>query len=147
MMTAFGTIENAVEAMKNGATDYITKPFKIDEIQTSIKRALEEAQFDEVSREKAKSAAPESAAEIQEVLSSLASPIRRDVVELLDGQKCSFTRIKDELKIKDPTKLSFHLRKLKSAGILDQDYEKIYALTGKGERAVEVLGGLKKDRG
>ncbi|MCZ7400469.1 MAG: response regulator [Candidatus Methanoperedens sp.] len=34
IITAFGTIENAVDAIKVGASDYITKPFKIDEIQT-----------------------------------------------------------------------------------------------------------------
>lgn len=145
MITAFGTIENAVEAMKKGATDYVAKPFKIDEIQTSIKRALEEAEFDEFRRERVKSASPESAEEIQDVLSSLANPIRRGVVELLDEQKYSFTKIKDELKIEDPTKLSFHLRKLKSAGILDQDYKKVYTLSTRGKRAIEVLAGLKKD--
>ena len=31
MMTAFGTIESAVEAMKLGACDYLTKPFSIDQ--------------------------------------------------------------------------------------------------------------------
>src|SRR5688572_5507981 len=32
MITAFGSIEGAVEAMKNGAVDYITKPIDIDEL-------------------------------------------------------------------------------------------------------------------
>jgi len=41
IMTAYGTIENAVEAMKLGAYDYITKPFKIDELGLVIKRCLE----------------------------------------------------------------------------------------------------------
>lgn len=40
MITAYGTIQNAVEAMKIGATDYITKPFDPEEIVESIKRAL-----------------------------------------------------------------------------------------------------------
>jgi FixJ family two-component response regulator len=145
MITAFGTIENAVEAMKKGATDYIAKPFKINEIQTSINRALEEAQFNEIKRRRIKAVAPESSVEIQRILHSLANPIRRGVVELLDEQKYSFTKIKDELNIEDPTKLSFHLRKLKSAGILEQDYKKVYALSDRGKRAVEVLRGLKKD--
>src|SRR4030066_27615 len=30
LITAFGTVENAVEAMRAGASDYITKPFKIE---------------------------------------------------------------------------------------------------------------------
>ena len=41
IMTAYGTIENAVEAMKLGAYDYITKPFAIDELGLLIKRCLE----------------------------------------------------------------------------------------------------------
>jgi len=41
MITAFGSSETAVEAMKLGAYDYITKPFKYDEITLNIKRALE----------------------------------------------------------------------------------------------------------
>jgi len=41
MITAFGSSETAVEAMKLGAYDYITKPFKYDEVTLNIKRALE----------------------------------------------------------------------------------------------------------
>ncbi|MAE74288.1 MAG: Fis family transcriptional regulator, partial [Bdellovibrionaceae bacterium] len=40
MITAFGTTESAVEAMKMGAYDYITKPFKIDEVRLNIANAL-----------------------------------------------------------------------------------------------------------
>ncbi len=41
VMTAFGTIKDAVEAMKLGAFDYITKPFSLDEFRLLIERALE----------------------------------------------------------------------------------------------------------
>lgn len=41
MMTAFSTTEEAVEAMKLGAYDYITKPFKNDEVRLVIAKALE----------------------------------------------------------------------------------------------------------
>lgn len=41
MMTGYGTIESAVTAMKSGAFDYITKPFKTKDIATLIKLALE----------------------------------------------------------------------------------------------------------
>ena len=41
VMTAYGTIKNAVEAMKLGAFDYITKPFSLDEFLLLIDRALE----------------------------------------------------------------------------------------------------------
>ena len=40
MITAFGTTETAVEAMKMGAYDYLTKPFKIDEVRLNIANAL-----------------------------------------------------------------------------------------------------------
>ncbi len=42
MMTAFGTVDTAVEAMKQGAFDYINKPFSTDELILTIRRALEE---------------------------------------------------------------------------------------------------------
>ena len=41
LMTAFGTVETAVEAMKAGAYDYITKPFSGDELVIAVGRALE----------------------------------------------------------------------------------------------------------
>ena len=40
LITAFGTTETAVEAMKAGAYDYITKPFKLDEVRINIANAL-----------------------------------------------------------------------------------------------------------
>nr|MCU0689663.1 sigma-54 dependent transcriptional regulator [Phycisphaerales bacterium] len=40
LMTAFGTIETAVRAMKLGAFDYVTKPFEGDELLITIKRAI-----------------------------------------------------------------------------------------------------------
>lgn len=43
MITAFASAESAVEAMKIGAYDYITKPFQVDEIKMVVKKALEKA--------------------------------------------------------------------------------------------------------
>lgn len=40
IMTAYGTIESAVEAMKEGAFDYITKPFSKDELLINIEKAV-----------------------------------------------------------------------------------------------------------
>ncbi len=45
MMTAFGSIETAVEAMRRGAYDYVTKPFKEVELCHRVERALERAQL------------------------------------------------------------------------------------------------------
>lgn len=42
LITAFGTIESAVEAMRAGAFHYVTKPFHNDEILIQVKRALEQ---------------------------------------------------------------------------------------------------------
>jgi DNA-binding NtrC family response regulator len=41
MITAYGTIERAVEAMKEGAYDFITKPFDLDHIALTVGKALE----------------------------------------------------------------------------------------------------------
>ena len=40
-MTAFASTETAIAAMKEGAYDYITKPFKVDEIRIVVEKALE----------------------------------------------------------------------------------------------------------
>jgi DNA-binding response OmpR family regulator len=101
MITGFGTIENAVDAMKEGASDYISKPFKIN-------------------------------------------PIRRATIEYLFLQgRSSFMGILEELGVEDHTKLSFHLRKLKSFGMLEQDEKKKYTLSAEGKKIAETLKNLK----
>ncbi|MBI5634088.1 MAG: sigma-54-dependent Fis family transcriptional regulator [Nitrospirae bacterium] len=47
MITAFGTTESTIEAMKLGAYDYIHKPFKIDEIRLIINKAFEKKRLSE----------------------------------------------------------------------------------------------------
>src|SRR5947209_9664915 len=41
VMTAFGSIETAVEAMKAGAIDFLPKPFSLDHLMTVVNKALE----------------------------------------------------------------------------------------------------------
>lgn len=128
IITAFATIESAVEAMKMGASDYISKPFKINEVQVTVKRALEEIKF----REALGSSKEES---IQAIAASLSNPIRRATIEYLFLQgKSSFMNIFEELGIEDHTKLSFHLRRLKDFGIVEQDAKKKYTLSSKGRK-------------
>lgn len=51
IITAFGTVESAIKAMKMGAYDYITKPFQLDELILTVKKAMENRMLkEEVSR-------------------------------------------------------------------------------------------------
>ncbi len=45
VITAYGSVDNAVEALKVGAYDFITKPFKLEELRNAIARALEVEQL------------------------------------------------------------------------------------------------------
>jgi len=45
LITAHGTIDNAVEAMKLGCVDFIQKPFSIDEVRQAVKLVLERKQL------------------------------------------------------------------------------------------------------
>ncbi len=129
IITAFGTIENAVEAIKVGASDYITKPFKIDEVQTKIRKVLAEREFDRSPHLLDSS-----------VIKAISNPIRKDTVKLLArAGKLKFTDIKNALKIDDATKLSFHLRVLKFHNLIEQDSEKVYMLSSSGKKLMESL--------
>ena len=46
VLTAFATVETAIQTMKNGAYDYVMKPFKIDEITLIVRRALEKERLE-----------------------------------------------------------------------------------------------------
>ena len=129
IITAFGTIENAVDAIKAGASDYITKPFKIDEVQTKIRMVLATAEIDKYPQ------VLES-----DVIKAISNPIRKDTLKLINkAGKLKFTEIKNMLKIDDATKLSFHLRILKSYNVIEQDNEKLYMLTNAGKKMIENL--------
>jgi DNA-binding response OmpR family regulator/DNA-binding transcriptional ArsR family regulator len=259
MITGFGTIESAVEAMKVGATDYISKPFKKNEVENLVRRTLEEAKFEgklmareeqedgfeifknfvthgsrglcitkqdpdsikekheiedasiiplqgleelkstvnefigkndnavvliegieELITEGSIGAMKKFVSELNDSLSEsnsraivlynpkkvdakvssdfihimarpytrqiseiLSHPLRRDIIRFLGQSKVSiFTSIKQELGVEDPPKLSFHLRNLRSAGIIEQDSERRYFLTERGEKVNELLNRL-----
>ncbi|HPC74443.1 MAG TPA: sigma-54 dependent transcriptional regulator [Syntrophales bacterium] len=50
LMTAFASVETAVEALKKGAYDYLTKPLDFDELQVAIGRAMEHSRLREENR-------------------------------------------------------------------------------------------------
>lgn len=130
MITAFATVENAVDALKKGASDYISKPYKIEALLTTIRRALEEAKFD----------ACVNNLDFDRTLSSLANPIRRNIIKLLHAREnMRFMEITRELGITDHTKVVFHLKLLKEAGLIEQDKEKTYSLAKEGSRTIECL--------
>ena len=135
MVTAFASIEHAIDAIKRGATDYISKPFKIDNLLLTLRRVLEEAKFDEGMKKM----------DLDQTLSTLASPIRRNILKLLrDREETRLMEITRELGIEDHTKVVFHLKMLKEAGIIDQSKGKAYFLSKEGLRMIECLKTLEQ---
>jgi len=51
VMTAYGSVESAVGAMKAGASDYVLKPFSLDEIKLVVRRALDVRRLREENRD------------------------------------------------------------------------------------------------
>jgi len=47
MITAFGTVEQAVDALKRGADDFLTKPLKLDHLRISVERVLQRRELQE----------------------------------------------------------------------------------------------------
>ena len=130
MITAFATIENDVDAMKRGAYEFISKPFKINELLTTIRRVLEESRVEECAGNK----------DLDALLSALSNPIRTKIIRLIASRKSvRLMELARELSIEDHTKVIFHLKILREAGILGQDSEKSYVLTGEGEKAAHCL--------
>lgn len=130
MMTAFATVNNAVDAVKKGASDYLCKPFKIEEILAVIRRVTEEARFE----------ADMKKLDFEHTLNSLSNPIRRNIIQLLNLRKeMRLMEITRELDIEDHTKVVFHLKLLREAGILDQNKKKLYVLTREGKRMIDIL--------
>lgn len=136
MITAFSTVENAVSAMRNGADDYLAKPFKRDELLVTVRRNLEELRFEQ------QAAGPG----MDDALSCLSNQIRRDILSLLSVKgKMRFMDITRDLGIRDHTKVNFHLKNLKINSLLSQDNEKRYELTSQGNKMLECLHMLSKN--
>jgi len=78
---------------------------------------------------------------------SISNFLRRKIISLLStGEKYPFTKIAQELGIKDNPKLSFHLKKLKEEGVLEQDEEKKYYLSKMGKEIAELIEKIKEEK-
>ena len=130
MITAFASIENAVVAIKKGASEYISKPFKIEALLLMIKQVIEELRF-EGNIKKLK---------LEGTLSSLSNSIRREIIRLFQtSKKIRLMETARKLDIEDHTKLIFHLKTLREAKILRQDMKHAYMLTKEGKKVLECL--------
>ncbi|MBU1341027.1 MAG: response regulator [Proteobacteria bacterium] len=130
MITAFASIENAVTAIKKGASEYISKPFKIDALLLMIKQVIEEFRFEgDIKKLK-----------LEGTLSSLSNSIRREIIRLFHAnKKIRLMETARKLDIEDHTKLIFHLKSLKDAKIIKQDEQRAYLLTKEGKKVLECL--------
>ena len=135
MITAFASIENAVRAIKKGACEYISKPFKIEALLLMIKQAIEELRFEKNIKK----------LKLEGTLSSLSNSIRREIIRMFHTQKkIRMMETAHKLDIEDHTKVIFHLRTLKEAQIIKQDKKRAYLLTQEGKKVLECLNILDK---
>lgn len=78
--------------------------------------------------------------DLNHTLSSLANPIRRNIIKLLHAREnMRLMEITRELGIDDHTKVIFHLKLLKEAGIVQQEKEKSYSLAKEGAKTIDCL--------
>jgi DNA-binding response OmpR family regulator len=135
VMTAYATVQDAVQSLKQGADDYIAKPFKIHDILTLIRKNLQESRFHE----------NENDVDLDAVLHGVANLLRRKIILLLYREKkCRFMELVRKLEVRDHTKVNFHLKVLREAGMICQDDDKVYRLTDRGEKTVASLSSMIK---
>jgi DNA-binding NtrC family response regulator len=79
LMTAFGSVDSAVEAMRAGAFDYVTKPFEPEAVLFAVERAIERRALEEENR--ALRRAVERTANLGDLIG--ASPAMRDIAALI----------------------------------------------------------------
>src|SRR5207244_8932863 len=78
LITAFGDVTGAMAAIQKGAYDYVSKPFNVEELKLTVKRALERRRI-------AETAKPEGEMPVEAPLEDLVgkSPARLDVYKLV----------------------------------------------------------------
>lgn len=136
MLTAFSSVDGAVEAMRKGADDYLTKPFKINDLLVAVRRCLEEARF----------SCCEELLKQDETFKCLANQTRRRILRLLqENTLLRFMDITRHLGITDHTKVNFHLRSLRETGLLEQDGRKCYRLSPRGKKIIACMQSMAPD--
>ena len=85
---------------------------------------------------------------MDDTFGSLSHAIRRQILLLLkqDGE-ARFMEITRTLEIEDHTKMNFHLKVLKEAGLIKRKQDKLYRLTTEGEQVIECLNAVVKGLG
>lgn len=135
MVTGFGTINDAIDAIRKGASEYVRKPFDTDELLTVINRCLEENIFNQ-GLEKL---------DLDFTLSTLSNPLRRNILKLIESHNgIHLMKIAKELGIDDHTKVVFHLKNIMSTGLIEKDEEKGYHLTREGRKTYTCLNIIEK---
>ncbi|MCF6177817.1 MAG: helix-turn-helix domain-containing protein, partial [Geopsychrobacter sp.] len=83
--------------------------------------------------------------DMDDTFGSLSHAIRRQILLLLkQAGRARFMEITRKLEIEDHTKMNFHLKVLKDAGLIKQNPHKLYQLTREGERVTECLNAVVK---
>ncbi|MFO0832850.1 MAG: sigma-54 dependent transcriptional regulator [Phycisphaerales bacterium] len=97
LMTAFGTIETAVKAMKMGAFDYLTKPFEGDELIIAVKRAVEHRRLTRENAVLRASAGPD-APQVGGKARAMGSPAERRGLDRLVGASSVMKTLREHIK-------------------------------------------------
>ncbi|QDU78308.1 Nitrogen assimilation regulatory protein [Polystyrenella longa] len=91
IMTAFGNLDTAIRAINNGAFEYLTKPFDLDQAVEVIRRALQSTETESVEKTSAEKVSPGEfligkSAPMQDVFRKIALVAENDVPVLITGE-------------------------------------------------------------
>ncbi len=127
VLAEYPTVESAVEAMKLGASEYIPKHVKINEIFSKILKTLEEVEFKEIFMN-------------DHLVKCMLNPTRRSIIlYLFKNDRAKFIDIMHAVNIENSAKLSFHINYLKKHDVIKRDKENSYYLTKKGKIMANII--------
>lgn len=130
VITAYSSVENAVQALHQGADDYLTKPFKIDSLLALVGKSLQESRFTECDEQ----------LDADGIFQGLANQLRRKIIIVLQQHdRMRFMELVRALGVEDHTKVNFHLKVLRESGFIEQGGEKEYFLSPAGRQAADCL--------